>query len=77
MDLLTHLTLGAAIGEATLGNKIGRQAMLLGSLANTIPDIDVLTSLFFFGCATIYGTSWIYAFIFICGNYFTGIGLAL
>ena len=44
MDSLTHLVLGAAIGEAVLGKKIGRQAMLWGAVANTIPDFDVLAS---------------------------------
>ncbi len=44
MDSLTHIVLGAAIGEAVLGKKIGRKAMLLGALADTIPDFDVFAS---------------------------------
>lgn len=44
MDSLTHVVLGAAIGEAVLGKKIGRMAMLWGALADTIPDFDVFTS---------------------------------
>ncbi len=44
MDSLTHLVLGAAIGEAVLGKKIGRKAMLLGAIADTIPDLDVFAS---------------------------------
>lgn len=44
MDSLTHLVLGAAIGEAVLGKKIGRAAMLWGAIADTIPDLDVLAS---------------------------------
>lgn len=44
MDSLTHLVLGAAIGEATLGKKLGRQAMLWGALADTIPDFDVFAA---------------------------------
>lgn len=44
MDSLTHIILGAAIGEAVLGKKIGRQAMLWGAIADTIPDFDVFTS---------------------------------
>jgi len=43
MDSLTHIVLGAAIGEALLGKKIGRKAMLWGALADTIPDFDVFT----------------------------------
>ena len=41
MDSLTHLVLGAAIGEAVLGKKIGRKAMLWGVLADTIPAVTV------------------------------------
>ena len=44
MDSLTHIVLGAAIGEAVLGKKIGRKAMMWGAIANTIPDFDVLGS---------------------------------
>lgn len=44
MDSLTHLVLGAAIGEAVLGKKIGRKAMLWGAIADTIPDLDVFAS---------------------------------
>ena len=44
MDSLTHVVLGAAIGEAVLGKRIGRKAMLWGALADTIPDFDVFAS---------------------------------
>lgn len=44
MDSLTHIILGAAIGEAVLGKKIGRKAMLWGAVADTIPDFDVFAS---------------------------------
>lgn len=44
MDSLTHIVLGAAIGEAVLGKKIGRKAMFCGALADTIPDLDVFAS---------------------------------
>ncbi len=44
MDSLTHIVLGAAIGEAYLGKKIGRKAMLWGAVADTIPDFDVFAS---------------------------------
>ncbi len=46
MDSVTHLVLGAAIGEVILGKKLGNKAMLLGALANTIPDFDVAYALF-------------------------------
>lgn len=42
MDSITQATLGAAIGEAILGKKIGRKAALLGAVIGTIPDLDVL-----------------------------------
>jgi len=41
MDSLTHIVFGAALGEAILGKKAGKKAMLLGAIANTIPDLDV------------------------------------
>ncbi len=41
MDSLTHVVFGAALGEVILGKKIGKKAMLLGAIANTIPDLDV------------------------------------
>lgn len=42
MDSLTQIVLGAAVGEAVLGKKIGNRAMLWGAVAGTIPDLDVL-----------------------------------
>ena len=41
MDSLTQIVLGAAVGEATLGKKVGNKALLYGALAGTIPDLDV------------------------------------
>jgi inner membrane protein len=38
--------LGAAVGEAVLGRKIGNKAMLYGAIAGTIPDLDVISSFF-------------------------------
>ncbi|MBC7903081.1 MAG: metal-dependent hydrolase [Gemmatimonadaceae bacterium] len=46
MDSLTHIFLGAAIGELTMGKKLGKQAMLLGAFANSIPDFDFIASFF-------------------------------
>ena len=42
MDSLTQIVLGAAVGEAILGRKVGNKAMLYGAIAGTIPDLDVL-----------------------------------
>ncbi|MBK6397461.1 MAG: metal-dependent hydrolase [Bacteroidetes bacterium] len=46
MDSLTHTVIGACIGDAIAGKKIGKKAMLWGAIANNIPDIDVITSLY-------------------------------
>lgn len=45
MDSLTQIVLGAAVGEAVLGKKIGTRAMLWGAIAGTIPDLDVFLRL--------------------------------
>ena len=42
MDSLTHIVIGAAIGELVLGKKLGNKAMLWGAIAATIPDLDVV-----------------------------------
>lgn len=42
MDSLTQIVLGAAVGEVTLGKKIGWKAQLIGAIAGTVPDLDVL-----------------------------------
>ena len=46
MDSLTQIVLGAAVGEAVLGKKVGNKAMLWGAVAGTIPDLDVLSRYF-------------------------------
>ncbi len=45
MDSVTQIALGAAVGEATLGRKIGRQALLWGGICGLLPDLDVLVRL--------------------------------
>ena len=45
MDSLTHIALGACMGEAFAGKTVGRKGMLWGMLAQSIPDIDFLSSL--------------------------------
>jgi membrane-bound metal-dependent hydrolase YbcI (DUF457 family) len=46
LDSITQIVLGAAVGEAVLGKKIGNKAMLYGAIAGTIPDLDVISSFF-------------------------------
>lgn len=44
MDSLTHIAVGACMGEAFAGKTVGRKAMVWGALAQSIPDIDFLAS---------------------------------
>jgi inner membrane protein len=44
MDSITHIVLGAAIGELMAGRKLGKKAMLVGAIAQSLPDIDVVAS---------------------------------
>ena len=46
MDSLTQVVLGAAVGEAVLGKKVGNRAMLWGAIGGTIPDLDVFLRYF-------------------------------
>lgn len=47
MDSLTQVILGAAIGEAVAGRKIGIKAAFWGGIAGTIPDLDVFLRSFY------------------------------
>ena len=44
MDSITHLALGACMGEAFAGKTLGKKAMLWGAVAQSIPDIDFVSS---------------------------------
>jgi inner membrane protein len=44
MDSITHIALGAIIGDALAGRRLGKKAMLLGAIAQSLPDIDFLAS---------------------------------
>ena len=46
MDSITQIVLGAAVGEAILGKKVGNKAILWGAIAGTIPDLDVAANFF-------------------------------
>jgi integrase len=41
MDSLTHIVLGAAVGTAVLGRKVGARAALWGAACATLPDLDL------------------------------------
>ena len=44
MDSITHIVVGATIGEAFAGKKLGKRAMFLGAVAQSLPDIDFISS---------------------------------
>lgn len=44
MDSLTHIALGACMGEAFAGKKLGKKAMIWGAVAQSLPDIDFVAS---------------------------------
>lgn len=44
MDSLTHIALGACIGEAFFEKGFGKKAMLWGGLAQSIPDVDFISA---------------------------------
>lgn len=44
MDSITHIAIGACMGEAFLDRKLGKKAMLWGALAQSVPDIDFMAS---------------------------------
>lgn len=44
MDSLTHIALGACMGEAFAGKKLGKKAWLWGAMSQSLPDIDFVTS---------------------------------
>ena len=46
VDSLTQAVLGAAVGEAVAGPRLGRRAALWGAVAGTLPDLDVLAAPF-------------------------------
>lgn len=46
MDSLTQAALGAAVGEAVLGKKLGNHAIIWGAIFGTLPDLDVIAAPF-------------------------------
>ncbi|MFT5722440.1 MAG: inner membrane protein [Motiliproteus sp.] len=44
MDSISQIALGAAIGSAVLGHKVGYRAAVWGGILGTLPDLDVLIS---------------------------------
>ncbi|MDX1585508.1 MAG: metal-dependent hydrolase [Balneolaceae bacterium] len=46
MDTITQITLGAAVGEAVLGKKMGNKGAAWGAAFGVLPDLDVLANPF-------------------------------
>jgi len=44
LDSLTHIALGACIGEAFFEKGFGKKAMVWGALAQSIPDVDFIAA---------------------------------
>lgn len=44
MDTLTHIVVGACIGEVMADKQIGKKAMFWGALMQSLPDIDFVAS---------------------------------
>lgn len=49
MDSLTHIVLGACIGEAVAGKYMNKRAMFYGALAQSVPDADFVFGFFLHG----------------------------
>ncbi|MFM1794497.1 MAG: hypothetical protein RL642_882 [Bacteroidota bacterium] len=45
MDSITHIVLGACIGELILDKQAGKKAILWGALAQSVPDIDFVAGM--------------------------------
>lgn len=44
MDSITHIALGACLGDAFAGKQLGKKAMFWGAVAQSVPDIDFIAS---------------------------------
>ncbi|HEY8387982.1 MAG TPA: metal-dependent hydrolase [Parasegetibacter sp.] len=51
MDSLTHIVVGACLGEVILGRQMGRKGMMLGAIAQNFPDIDAIAGFWMSGGA--------------------------
>lgn len=44
MDSLTHIAIGACLGEAFVGRRLGKKSIVWGIVAHSLPDIDFISS---------------------------------
>jgi len=42
MDTATQALLGAAVGQAAFGHRLGRRALAWGAVGGLLPDLDVI-----------------------------------
>ena len=66
MDSISQFALGAAIGEATLGSRLGKKAMLMGGLLGTLPDMDVIVHYADAVASFTYHRSWSHSLLVLC-----------
>ena len=45
MDSVTHIVVGACLGELLLPSSLGKKKLWIGALAQSFPDIDIIGSL--------------------------------
>jgi inner membrane protein len=72
MDSLTHIAIGACIGDLFLGKKIGKRAMIYGAIAASLPDIDFIASFWLSTTADLlahrgFTHSFLFAFLVVTG----------
>lgn len=53
MDSITHIVLGACIGEAVAGKQLHKRAMFYGALAQSVPDIDFINAFYLHGAENV------------------------
>jgi inner membrane protein len=74
MDSITHIALGAVVGEAMAGKKLGKHAMVIGAIAQSLPDIDFVASFWLsFSENLLAHRGFTHSFLFV---FLTAIGLA-
>ena len=47
MDTPTQIVLGAAVGQAVAGHRLGHRAVIFGALGGLLPDLDMIPALIF------------------------------
>ena len=44
MDSITHIAIGALIGDAVAGKALGKRALIIGAVCQSIPDVDFINA---------------------------------